>query len=69
MEKVYVLGSEAINVNLFLSIYLALMNKMRFIPRCVDKPGLSPMQPKVCNEKMKRIGSVEISAKRQEGGL
>lgn len=45
------------------------MNKMSFIPRCVDKPGLSPMQPKVCNEKMKRIGSVEISAKRQEGGL
>lgn len=58
MEKVLVLGSEAINVNLFLTIYVALLNEMSYIPSCVAEPGQSPKQPKGCNKKVWICGSI-----------
>lgn len=58
VEKVYVLSSEAINVNLFLSIHPALLNKLSYIPKWVVEPGLSPKQPKICNEKVWICGRI-----------
>lgn len=46
------LGPEVINVNLFLSIDLALLKEMSYIPSCVPESGQSPMQPEVCNKKV-----------------